>query len=287
MTTLAVLPWDHDPLLIRVARRADGPVVATAIHDGHSLHPSVACDQAITPPERLREEDPFTGDFATVGHCGVTIVRSRFEFDANRSRAHAVYQSPSDCWGLRVWKSGAPNPAVIQRSLMEYDAFYGEMRRLLSGLARRHGFFVVYDLHSYNHRREGVPADPAENPTVNLGTGSLDRARWGGVVEAFLTSIRSEEADGALIDARENVRFRGGYFPRWVNETFEGVGCALAIEIKKIYMDELTGEPRVDVIHEIRRALLRTLPPVVSAARSIALPRPAPSRRRFEHGGRA
>jgi N-formylglutamate deformylase len=58
--------------------------------------------------------------------------------------------------------------------LEEYDAFYDAMRRLLSEFSEQHGSFVVLDLHTYNHCREGPngpPADPASKPEVNLGTG--------------------------------------------------------------------------------------------------------------------
>lgn len=51
------------------------------------------------------------------------------------------------------------------------------------------GRFVVYDLHSYNHRRDGPdrPAGaPEDNPDVNLGTGSMARDRWAPVGDAFL-----------------------------------------------------------------------------------------------------
>ena len=40
---------------------------------------------------------------------------------------------------------------------------------------------VVFDLHTYNHRRngpDGPPADPAGNPQVNIGTGTMNRDRW-------------------------------------------------------------------------------------------------------------
>ena len=74
----------------------------------------------------------------------------------------------------------------------------------------------------------------AENPEINVGTGSLDRDRWGTVVDAFLEALPRR-------DARENVRFRGGELSRWVNGRYCDRGCALAIEFKKTFMDEWTG----------------------------------------------
>src|ERR687884_306413 len=59
---------------------------------------------------------------------------------------------------------------------------------------RRGQRFVVLDLHSYNHRRSGPeapPADPAGNPEINVGTGSLDRERWGPLVDRFADDLRT------------------------------------------------------------------------------------------------
>lgn len=39
---------------------ADGPVIATAIHDGHRIRPSLQPFLALAAGQRLREEDPLT-----------------------------------------------------------------------------------------------------------------------------------------------------------------------------------------------------------------------------------
>jgi hypothetical protein len=69
--------------------------------------------------------------------------------------------------------------------------------------------------------------------------------------------------DGGL-DVRENVRFRGGHFAEWVHERFPDSGCALAIEFKKTFMDEWTGEPDSERIGWLARALAATVPRVTS-----------------------
>lgn len=45
----------------RTVARGAGPVLATAIHDGHGLRPEVANAMALGNHDRLREEGPFTG----------------------------------------------------------------------------------------------------------------------------------------------------------------------------------------------------------------------------------
>jgi hypothetical protein len=104
---------------------------------------------------------------------------------------------------------------------------------------------VVFDLHSYNHCRGGAgcpPANPAENPEINLGTGSLDRARWAPIVERTLAELCGFDYLGRHLDVRENVKFFGGELSKWVHREFPESVCALAIEVKKFFMDEWTGK---------------------------------------------
>jgi N-formylglutamate amidohydrolase len=247
--------------------RGEGPVVVTAIHDGHDLRGEVAAVMALTDAERLREEDPFTGALTNVAGTTVVVNRSRFEVDLNRSRDKAVYRTPEDAWGLHVWE-GSLAANLVSESLAEYDDFYSQVERLLVDVERRHGRFVVLDLHSYNHRRggPGTPcADPAGNPEVNVGTGTMDREQWAFLVDRFLSDLAGFDFLGRHLDVRENVKFRGGHFSRWVHERFPASGCALAIEFKKFFMDEWTGEPDMTQLEAMRSALRGTLPGMVEA----------------------
>ncbi|MHC4413812.1 MAG: N-formylglutamate amidohydrolase [Planctomycetota bacterium] len=241
--------------------RGDGPLVAAAIHAGRGLRGEVGRIMALGDAERLREEDPFTDEWTVVNGTRVIGLRSRFEVDLNRPREKAVYLRPEDAWGLRVWTENPP-PALVERSLAAYDAFYARMRELLAALGQRHGRFVVFDLHSYNHRREGPdgpPADADGHPQVNVGTGSLDRRRWGALVDRFVGDLRGFDFPGGGLDVRENVKFLGGNFPRWVHATFSDSGCALAIEFKKFFMNEWTGEPDLAILSAITEALRSTV----------------------------
>lgn len=246
-----------------------GPVVAVALHDGHGVRPELRPRLALEDEVRLREEDPFTAELTRIAPTRLVARRSRFEVDLNRPRDGAVYRRPEDAWGLRVWRDPAGPPEdVVRRSLEGYDRFYGAARRLLEEKRRREGGFVVYDIHAYNHRRGGPdapPACPSDNPDVNLGTGSLDRDAWGEVVDAFLAAVDGEEVAGRRLDARENVRFRGGHFVRWIHETFPTSGCGLAIELKKWFMDEWTGEVDRGALEGLRDVLGGTIPRVRTA----------------------
>jgi N-formylglutamate amidohydrolase len=240
--------------------------MATAIHNGHALREDVAARMALGEDDRLREEDPYTGAWTSLAPTRMVVLHSRFEIDLNRPRETSIYRRPEDAWGLKVWK-GAPSNGIVQRSLESYDSFYAMVERIECRLAARFGKFVVFDLHSYNHRRAGPtgpPADPAANPEVNLGTGTMrDRAQWEPLIERFIEDLSAAEFLGRQLDVRENVRFRGGHLGRWTHQTFPDAGCVLSIEFKKFFMDEWTGELDAEQHVAIGRALAGTVPGVL------------------------
>jgi hypothetical protein len=194
--------------------------------------------------QRRYEEDPHTGRWTSIAPTRIVVRASRFELDLNRPRDKAVYLTPADAWGLDVWAQH-PSPHVVANSLRMYDDFYAHLRQLLERLVARHGRVVVFDLHSYNQVRTGPGgevADAAANPEINLGTGTLDRQRWAGVVDRWLAEVGSFDYFGRRLDVRENVKFFGGQLPAWIHQEFPETVCVLAIEVKKIFMDEWTGE---------------------------------------------
>lgn len=243
----------------------DGPLVATAIHDGHKLRKEVADKISLSENNRLTEEDPYTGKWTSIGNSQIIGLRSRFEVDLNRPREKAVYIKPEDAWGLDVWKT-EPSPELVANSIAEYDAFYTVMHKIFSRLETQFGRFIVFDLHSYNHHRKGPNApfdDPEMNPEVNIGTGTMARDQWAPLVERFISDLRSFDFNGRNLDVRENVKFKGGQFSRWIHQNFQESGCSLSIEFKKFFMDEWTGKPDTKQIELIKQALESTLPGVL------------------------
>jgi N-formylglutamate deformylase len=268
----AGVPWTIE--------QGGGPLVACAVHAGNEVRPEALRHMAIRRAARFVEEDPFTDQLTTVAPTSIVVHRSRFEVDMNRARERSVYRTPGDAWGLTVWRG--PLPATVrQRSLRLYDRFYADLSAVLARAAAGGRPFVVLDLHSYNHRRGGPdapPADPAGNPEINVGTGSLDRERWGGLVDRFMADLRSVEVGGRPLDVRENVRFRGGHLSRWVHAAFGGQACCLAVEVKKFFMDERTGELDDAVWSGVREGLAATVPGILGEVDRMQAVRP--SRRR-------
>ncbi|PSH70414.1 N-formylglutamate amidohydrolase [Phyllobacterium brassicacearum] len=251
--------------------RGLSPVLATAIHNGHAVRPAIAALMAISEGDRLREEDPFT-DFAG---CDVpnriVFHRSRFEVDLNRPRDAAIYLSPEQAWGIDVWNK-KPGPNVMRDTLSIYDAYYSMLRHTLRQLEQYYGCFVVLDIHSYNHRRDGpgsVPSDPESAPEINIGTYSMDRDRWAHVIEPFMGKLSKFKFRGHRMDVRENIAFEGrGEQTRFIHESFPQTGCAIAIEFKKFFMDEWTGLPDRRALVAIRAMVRSTLPVLEESLRS-------------------
>jgi N-formylglutamate deformylase len=240
-----------------------GPVAATAIHAGHELRDEVRRRILLSDADRLREEDPYTDRLIAPAGLQVVVDRSRFEVDLNRQRGDAVYRGPEDAWGLDLWDGPLPEP-LIRRSLDIYDEFYSRLAALLDQLAEE-GPFVLLDVHSYNHRRGGpqAAAPPESNPDINVGTGTLPRDRCAPVVETLMDSLRGQQVAGRRLDVRENVRFEGANLDRWVHERYPETACAPALEFKKTFMDEWTGQVYEQDLHELTSALASTVPDVV------------------------
>ena len=247
-----------------IFQRGTGPIIAAAIHNGHQTRRSIERHLAISEQEQLREEDPLTGEWTQIAKTQIVGLRSRFEVDLNRPRDKAVYETPADAWGMEVWDT-PPDQAMIDASLREYDLFYADVEELLREKLELYPRLVIYDLHTYNQRRagpDGPSADPAKNPEVNIGTGTMNRQFWTPVVDRFIADLRSYDFHGRSLDVRENVKFRGGYFGEWVHRTFPQRVCAIAIEFKKFFMDEWEGVVDADEVECIYQALESTLPGV-------------------------
>jgi len=237
-------------------QRGPGPVVATAIHDGHDLRPEIAAAIKLPEADRLREEDPFTGQAILDVPTHVLAHRSRFEFDLNRAADGAVYETPEQCWGLDVWKA-ALLPEMVERSLAIHSAYYRMLGALLDDMAGEHDRFVLIDVHSYNHRRDGPDGQPTpqqEAPDINIGTFSMPREQWAFLVGPLMEAMRGFDFNGRHLDVRENIAFQGkGEQTRFVHERYPGRGCAIALEFKKFFMNEWTGEPDPAELDAMRR----------------------------------
>lgn len=250
--------------------KGTSPIVATAIHEGHHIRDEINDLFNLTDEERLREEDPFTAKWLHVSDNNIIVHQSRFETDVNRPRDKAVYVKPEDAWGLQVWKKDL-SQEIANASLAVYDNFYKHAKEYFDSLFELHDKIVVYDIHSYNHRREGenIAADAKENPEVNIGTKNMDQEVWQLLVKEMIDAFKQFDYNGRNLDVRENIKFKGGYFGQWLHEQYGKKICPVSIELKKFFMDEWTGQPFEKDIELINQLITVSKEPVLDALKKI------------------
>lgn len=252
--------------------KGNSPIVATAIHDGHLTREGLHSLFKLNDDERLREEDPFTANWLDITDNRIIVHQSRFQTDVNRTREKAVYQKPEDAWGLDIWNEPLTEK-VIEDSYKIYDEFYKNVKRYFDDLFKIHNKIVVYDIHSYNHRRDGanMEADPKTNPDINIGTQNLDDATWRPLIDILIVNFSNYDYPKRELVIGENVKFKGGYFGQWLYEHYGKKICPISIEFKKFFMDEWTGKPYEEHIQWIHEMLQQSIPIITEGLQKITI----------------
>ena len=222
------------------------PYCCTAIHDGSKLRAELKTKIKHDEYNRWFEEDPFTGDF--IASMPITIIGNdtRFEYDLNRT--------PDDCvsetaWGKNVWKKKLTHKEH-QRSLQKHANYYKVTHALIAKLEDLFGGCIVYDMHSYNHKRWDRKV-----PLFNIGAERIDMNRFGAVVEHWrseLATIKLENLEN--ISAINDVFYGRGYNLEYITNNFKNT-LVLATEIKKVYCNELTGDDYPNIIKSLQQQL--------------------------------
>jgi len=232
-------------LIIKVAEYV--AYVCTAIHDGHKLRTRLIERCALSEAERLYEEDPYTNEL--ISSMPITLIAqdSRYEYDLNRAPAECIYDN---AWGKNVWKSPLDNEQ-IQLSRDKHSRFYRILNALIASLEIQFEACVIYDLHSYNYKRLGQ----ADTPTFNLGLSQVDTQQWKNEISHFQTQLGKIRLPNIEVNAAKNVVFQGkGYLASFIQEHFQKT-LALPTEIKKVFMDEMSGEVFPLVLSELKVGL--------------------------------
>lgn len=210
------------------------PALCAAIHNGGNLRTELTDNCLLSQAERYYEEDPYTGSF--IEQQAITLIGndSRYEYDLNRNTDECVYET---AWGKEVWKKPLSETAITT-SKEKHAQFYRIVSAVVEALAEDFGQCIVYDNHSYNYRRH----ERTDLPVFNLGTTSVKSDSWRPVIDSWLAILKNTKVDGAEITAAENDIFYGkGYLAGHCHGLYDNV-LVLATEVKKVFMNELTGE---------------------------------------------
>ena len=226
------------------------PMVVTALHDGHRVLAEFADKMLIKDEQRRFEEDPYTGDIAQSFNICVRVLDSRYSCDLNRDPKRCIY---NEAWGRQVWK--APLDAKEKQRLLEHHAsYYRILDELLSVLTESFGSTVLYDLHSYNYRRLN-----GEPPLFNIGTHFIDLKRFGPVIDHLVAELGDIELADCTNRAVVDEVFEGkGYQAEFVHRRHRDVLC-IPLEIKKVFMDEMSLEFKEEIFYVLRQALINVL----------------------------
>lgn len=250
--------------------RYDSSIVCTAIHNGHELCTAVQKNLAVSNEIQLYEEDPFTENFTKICNNRIVATTSRFEIDLNRNSEKCIYLEPADAWGLQT-RIKPPSAEIITASKKKYFEFYRKTEEYLRKMEAKFGKFFVWDIHSYNHHRLGTNApfdDPQKNPDIMLGLNNMDPS-WYFLVEKIKNTFDEHDFFGRKLAVTTNGKFPGGNFSRWIHNTFPSSACCIAIEFKKIFMDEWTGvlfpekqQKLIEILASVNGLIISELPEI-------------------------
>ncbi|MGB0882433.1 MAG: flavohemoglobin expression-modulating QEGLA motif protein [Vicingaceae bacterium] len=224
------------------------PYVCTAIHNGSNLRADLVNKIALDDYERWYEEDPYTADF--IASMPITLVGhdSRFEYELNRKEP--VY---TEAWGKQVWKKPLSKKQLAE-SQKKHDNYYKVTHALIQKLEEKFGAALVYDVHSYNHKRWDRAV-----PVFNIGTERIDHNKYEKYIENWREELSLIEIPNIPVKAKINDVFFGrGYNLEYITQNFNNT-LVLATEISKIYCNEETGEIYPQVIKNIQSRLKKAI----------------------------
>ena len=210
------------------------PALSTAIHNGGNMRPELVDNCLLSQAERYYEEDPYTGSFIDRQPITVIANDSRYEYDLNRNTDECVYET---AWGKTIWKQPLSQESIAE-SRRKHMQFYHVVSVIVEALTQDFGQCIVYDTHSYNFRRH----ERTDLPLFNLGTSSVKSDAWRPVIDRWVRILEGTKVDGTEVTAAENDIFYGkGRLAGYCHDKYDNV-LVLATEVKKVYMDELSGE---------------------------------------------
>ena len=256
------------------------PILYLAIHNGHNLSVNIKNKINITDADRLREEDPYTDRFISDKKNHIIQLTSRFECDLNRTRFKSIYQNPEDCWGMQIYHADHMIcKDEIAASTKIYDSFYGEIIKTVENFLERYEKLVIWDIHSYNHRRNGqnMPFDSdEENPEIIIGTTNYNymSLEWKELIDTIQNRLETQKLHQTkyenrplqtpTLDVRQNVKFSGGHLSQFLNFHYGERVCCIPLEFKKIWMNEWTGQVDEECLADLKRIFDNTAKEVLN-----------------------
>ena len=228
-----------------------------SMHSGHRVRSGIMEILAVGERDRYREEDPFMDRFISDFPIRICGRDSRFEYDLNRNPYMALYDSDRPEWGLKVWNQEIPEEERVQ-SINKHREFHELLEMVSMYLLKQNGHALLFDLHAYCYQRANRQRwHEDERPEINIGTGAVNRKIFEPAIRCFKNNIRQTEIQGHSVRISENEIFFGGYLSRHLSRIYHDRLLVLALEYKKIFMNEWTGELYEEVLDKLIRDFKR------------------------------
>jgi N-formylglutamate amidohydrolase len=232
--------------------------IGMALHAGSRVRSNLQDILQTGSRERSREEDLFTDLLIRDFPLELVARDSRFEYDLNWEEEGCIYPYGQEKWGMKTWRRPLTRDEKAETHA-KYREFHELLDMLVAHVVRRYGSAIVFEVHGFCYQRERQVSwweDP--KPDINLGTRHINRDHFTPQIEMFLQEAAGIKMDGHLLRVAENELFQGGYLTRKYAATHNRQVLVLAIEYKKIYMDERSGRLFPERLDILRKNLLLT-----------------------------
>ncbi len=239
-------------MLIRV--KEFRPLIGLAVHAGHRVREELQSKMGIDEDDRRYDEDTCSDSFLADFPIQLIGLDSRYEYDVDRKRDQAVYLKPFQCWGKKIWQT-PPTKGELEISYQKYDEAHELIEFFVERSMAHHKKALVLDLHTYSYKRPMFGNKSSTLPVFNVGTTSLDRKKHAKTIDGFLQELRKIRLKGVDISVAENDVFKGdGAVVQSIVSKFPEAGV-LVLDVKKVFMDEATGQIHEELAQQLRAAL--------------------------------
>lgn len=243
--------------------RAPSRYLGVALHSGNAVRAELSDVMAVSPHDRFREEDPYTERFIEDFPLQIIAHDSRFEYDLNCEQEQTIYSSDEKKWGLKVWNRELTE-GEKRTTYSKFKEFHAILDIVVELMLEQDSPVVLFDIHSFCYQRERkINWFDDEMPEINLGIRYINRHFFSPLIDCFLEGVSGTVIDGHPVRVVENELFPGGYLTRKYAQRQNRRVLVLAIEYKKIFMDEWTGDLYNDIFNVLKNDFLHTKEQIV------------------------
>ncbi len=239
---------DSEGFSIKIDRYV--PAICTAIHAGHNIPPHINNKLLLDADARRLEEAPYSGDMLASFPIVLQGLDSQYHYDLNRPAEDCIYDEALD---TKVWRRPLTKKECDTATSL-HNSYYRVLHALLTRLEKSFSRCIVYDLNTYTYQRLAP-----DTPLFNIGTHFIDSK----VYQPVLTHLKKRLETAQLPNIMNRVAFDEVFSGRGHQASFihtqHRQSLCIPLEIKKVYMDEGTGEPYPFILEAITESLKQAI----------------------------